>query len=107
MYDIILIGVHRTSEPFTLSNSCHLQYIYYLDQLFSAIDYIAYLPTLRGQHRIFVITTQTCKCTILKLELFWFDLSHQYLYALIIFSFCEICNSELYRVIFGYIITTG
>ena len=71
------------------------------------IGYIAYLPTLQGKHRFFVITIQTCKCVIFKLGLLQFDISHRYLYALVIFSLCEIGNSEQYRVIVGYIPTPG
>ena len=84
-----------------LSISFHSQYSYYCDYSHSYIYYIAYLLTLRGEHRFFLITIKTCKCAILKLGLFWFDLSHRYLYALLIFSLCGICNSERCRVIVG------
>ena len=71
------------------------------------IDCIAYLPTLQSNRRVFVVTIQKCKWSILKLGLLQFDLSHQYLYALLIFSFCEICNPEKYRVFVGYSPTPG
>ena len=65
------------------------------------------LPTSRGNHCIFVITVQKCKCDILKLGLVHYDLFHQYLYALLIFPLCEIRNSEQYRVIVGFSPTPG
>ena len=107
IYAIILIGVHRMAGTFTLYFSCHSQYSYYLDYFRLSIDYIAYLPTLWGKHHIFAITIQTCKCAILKAGLLWFDLSHQYLYKLHTFSFCEIWNSEQYRAIVDYSPTLG
>ena len=63
------------------------QYSYYCYFFRSSIDYIAYLPTLRGEHCVFVVTIKTYKCDILKLVLLRFDLSHRYLYALLIFLF--------------------
>ena len=71
------------------------------------MNYITYLPVLRGRHCVFVITIQNCKCAILKLGLLRFDIIYRYLYALLIFSFCEICNSEQYMVIVGYSPTPG
>ena len=107
IYSIILIGVHRTAEPFTLSIHYHLKYSFYREYFRSSINYIAYIPKLRGYNIIFVISIKNCKCSILKLGLLLFDLPHQYLYALLIFSFCEIRNSEKYRVIVGYSLTPG
>ena len=37
------------------------------------------IPTLQGEHHIFVITLQTCQCAISKLGQLRFDLLHQYL----------------------------
>ena len=54
-----------------------------------------------------MITIQIFKCTILKPGLLRIDPSHWYLYALLILSFDEICNSEQYRVIVGYSPTPG
>ena len=66
------------------------------------INYIAYLPTLRGKHHVFVVTVQMCKWYILSLWLLQFYLYHWYFYTLHSFSFCIILNSEQYRVIIGY-----
>ena len=85
IYAIILMGIHCTDEPFTLSIYFHLQYIYQHDYFRSSVDYISYFPTLRGEHRVFVVTIQKCNCAILKLGLLRFDLSHRYLYKLLIF----------------------
>ena len=84
IYAIILIGVHCTAEPLTLFLRCHLQYSYQRDYFHSSIDYISYLPTLRGKNCVFGITIQNCKGATLKLGLIQFDLSHRYLYALLI-----------------------
>ena len=107
IYAIILIGVHHTAEPSTLSNCCHPQYIYQVDYFCLLIYYIAYLPTLRGKYCVFIINIQKCMCTISKLGILWFDLSHQYLYELPIFSFYEIQISLPYRKCFGYSPTPG
>ena len=56
---------------------------------------------LRGNNHVFVITAQNCKCSMLQLAPFRFDLSRQYLYLLLIFSLCGICYSERYREIVG------
>ena len=57
------------------------QYSYYRDHFRLLISYIAYLPTLRGEHCVFVITIQTYKCAISILWLIWFGISRQYSYA--------------------------
>ena len=41
-----------------------------------------------GNHRVFVITVQKCKCYIFQLVIILFDQYHQYLYILHIISFC-------------------
>ena len=63
------------------------RYSYYCDYFRSLIDYIAYLPTLRDKHPIFVIDIQTCKCAILILGLLRFGLSHLYIYTRYLFFF--------------------
>ena len=65
------------------------QYSYYRDYFRSSIDYIAFLPTLWGEHRVFVIAIQKCKYTIFILGILRFGVSHQYLYAWIIFLFVK------------------
>ena len=56
---------------------------------------------LRDRHK-------TCNCSILILGLLRFGISHQYIYIHITyFSFCEILNSEQYRVIVIYSPTPG
>ena len=65
------------------------------------MDYISYLPTLRGDHLIFVVTIQKCKCSIFQLVLLRFYRSHQYLYLLLIFYFFEIRDLEQYWEIVG------
>ena len=101
IYAIILICVHRTVEPFVLYFICHFQYSYQREYCLYSMYYISYFPTLRGNHSVFVITIQKCKFSTFKFALLQFDLYHQYLYSLLIFSFCEICDSEQYRAIVG------
>ena len=76
IYAIILIGGHRTAEPFMLFIRCHYQYSYQRYYFRSLIGYISYLPKLRRKHRVFVITIKKCKYALLKLGLLWFDISH-------------------------------
>ena len=52
------------------------QYSYYREYFRLSVNYIAYLTTLWGEHRVFVISIQTCNCNILKLGLLRFGLSH-------------------------------
>ena len=102
----VIVGYSPTSDQ-QVSAILWIDYTIHLLPwiIFSLIEYISYLPTLQGKHCVLRITIPMWKCAILKLRLLRFDLSHQYLYALHIFSFCEIYNSEQYRVIVGYITT--
>ena len=57
--------------------------------MFLSINYIAYLTTLQGEHRVFMIAIRTCKCAILILGILRFIISHRYLYALLFFLFVK------------------
>ena len=51
----------------------HFQYGYQRDYFNTLVDCITCLQTLRGNHRILVITVKNCKCSILQLVLLRFD----------------------------------
>ena len=63
------------------------------------VDIITCLEMVQGNHRVFVITIQKCKYSILQLILVRFDRYHQYVYPLIIISFSSIRDSGRYRAI--------
>ena len=65
IYAIILISLHRTAGPFTLSFSCypqydfHSQYSYNGDYFCSLFDSIAYFANSTGEHLVFLIAIHT------------------------------------------------
>ena len=109
IYAIISIGVNHTAEPFTLYIRCYLQYSYYRDYFCLLINYIAYLPALRGKYHVFVIHTQKCKFVIFKLGLLRFNISH-FIYTHYLFSLSvkyAIQNNRGWFFLYSYTRLTG
>ena len=75
------------------------QYSYKHDHWLSLADCITYLLTVRGNHRIFVITLQICKCSIFLLVLLRFDISCRYLYIFHINSLCYFFLCPSHKII--------
>ena len=63
------------------------------------VDVITCMQTIWGDHCVFVVTVQKCKCYIFQLVLLRFDQSHKYLYPLLLVHLSSIRNSERYRAI--------
>ena len=62
------------------------------------MDTITCLQTVRGDHHKLVINLKNCKCSILHSVLLQFNISHWYLYMLLIIYFSSILDSERSRV---------